>query len=112
MAPRAFTFRLQKADPIRGTVQNPDGSRAEGVVCLVLAGEFLQLQMARLDGNREEWGIHAKLSPDGRFTLPPQKESFMLMALSDAGFAWVPRRDFRAETPLRLQPWHCPGASR
>jgi peroxiredoxin/protocatechuate 3,4-dioxygenase beta subunit len=103
---RAFTFRLEKADPIRGAVLNPDGSPArEGAVYLILAGDTLQLRNGRLDGGRDESSIHAKLTADGHFTLPPQKDPCMLMALSDAGFAWVPGRDFRPEVPLRLQPW-------
>ena len=61
---REFTFRLVKADPIRGTVRNPDGSLArEGFVYLVLAGDGLELQNGDVPEHRRKREIHAQVSP-------------------------------------------------
>ena len=44
---------------------------------------------------------------DGHFALPPQKENYALLALTDTGsiLAPRPRRDIQGEATLRLQPW-------
>jgi RNA polymerase sigma factor (sigma-70 family) len=105
-APREFTFRLTKADPIRGSVLNPDGSTArEGIVYLVPAGDALELRNGDVPQNWRQEKIHAQVSPGGRFTLPPQKEDWLLVALSDAGFATGHQRDLPTGNILRLQPW-------
>ena len=49
--------------------------------------------------------MNAKVGPDGRFSLPPQKANFALVALANAGFAVVSRRDFRGDGTIRLKPW-------
>jgi peroxiredoxin len=103
---RKFTFRLTKADPIRGAVLNPDGSLAgEGLVYLVPAGDALELRNGDVPQNWRQKKIHSQVSPEGRFTLPPQKEELLLVALSDAGFAVVHQRDLPIGNILRLQPW-------
>jgi RNA polymerase sigma factor (sigma-70 family) len=103
---REFTFRLSKADPIRGTVVNPDGSPArEGFVYLVAGAEGLELDPGNVSPRDRERMAHAKISPGGLFSLPPQNESFLLLALADAGFAVVHQRDLPRDNALRLQPW-------
>jgi RNA polymerase sigma factor (sigma-70 family) len=103
---REFTFRLSKADSIRGTVVNPDGSPArEGFVYLVPAAEGLELDPGNVSQRDRERMTHASLSPGGRFSLPPQKESFLLLALTETGFAVVHQRDLPRNNALRLQPW-------
>jgi peroxiredoxin len=105
-AVREFTFRLTKADPIRGTVSNPDGSPArEGFVYLVPAGEALELRNGDVPPWWRKEKIGAQVSPGGQFTLPPQKEDWLLVALADAGFAVAHRRDLPGGNALRLQPW-------
>jgi peroxiredoxin len=105
-SPRAFTFRLTRATPIRGTVVNPDGSPArDGFVCLSYAGNELQLSNGDLPEGDRRRAVHAKIAPDGRFSLPPQKDTFLLVALTDTGFAVVRGRDLAAGESIRLQPW-------
>jgi RNA polymerase sigma factor (sigma-70 family) len=103
---RKFTFRLIRANPIRGAVLYPDGSAAgEGLVYLVPAGDALELRNGDVPQNWRQEKIHSQVSPEGRFTLPPQKEDWLLVALSDAGFARVLQRDLPAGNILRLRPW-------
>ncbi|WP_165224788.1 sigma-70 family RNA polymerase sigma factor [Aquisphaera insulae] len=109
--PHTFTFRLHRGEPIRGAVTRPDGSPAtEGLVYLVPPEEEDTIEYLRIDNGAirdrartaEET---ARIGPDGRFTLPPQRGNFALVALCDAGSAIVPRREIQGEPTLRLRPW-------
>jgi peroxiredoxin/protocatechuate 3,4-dioxygenase beta subunit len=108
-----LSFRLMKAEAIRGAVWNPDGSPArEGFVYVVPPHrdgwiDYLSLQNDDVPKDERSRTVHATIEGDGRFVLPPQKENFALLALTDAGHALVARRDVRAESTLRLQPWAC-----
>jgi thiol-disulfide isomerase/thioredoxin/protocatechuate 3,4-dioxygenase beta subunit len=106
-----LSYRLTKAEPIRGTVRNPDGSPArEGFVYVDPPHrdgwiDYLELQNDDVPKDRRSRTVSAKIGDDGRFVLPPQKETFALLALTDAGHAMVDRRDIHGEADLRLQPW-------
>jgi RNA polymerase sigma factor (sigma-70 family) len=105
-APREFSFRLTKAEPIRGTLLRLDGSPApNGVVYLVPAGDSLNLFNGDLDKYARKGAVQANVSSGGRFSLPPQKEDYLLLVLADAGFAIVHRRDLPRDNALHLQPW-------
>jgi len=100
----ALTFRLVRSEPIRGTMLDPEGSPMRaGFVYLVPADGELRLDNGDFMGGEQE--IRAQTAPDGRFTLPPQKDDFVVVALGDAGFAIARRRDLRGDDTLRLQPW-------
>ena len=107
----AFTFRLARAEPIRGTVTKPDGSPAGEGFVYVVPGEdadaidYLKIQNGEVRNTERSAEERAKVGPDGRYSLPPQRGNFALVCLSDAGFAIVPRRDLRGDGGLRLQPW-------
>ena len=99
-----FNFKLTRSGPITGTIQKPDGSPAPGTqVYLVLADNDLSVENG--DVRNSQFEIRARTGPDGRFTLPPHKENYLLAALGDAGFAVVHRRDLRGADTLRLEPW-------
>ena len=49
--------------------------------------------------------VHAKIEADGSFSLPPQRENFALLALTDSGSLLVPRGSLQEKNALRLQPW-------
>jgi RNA polymerase sigma factor (sigma-70 family) len=105
------TFRLAPAEPIRGTVRNPDGSAArEGLVYVVPPQdeesiEYIELWNGDVPARDRRENERAKVGPDGRFSLPPQGGNFALLALADAGFAIAHRRDLRGDAAIRLQPW-------
>ena len=104
--PQTLRFRLNKGEPVRGLVRNPDGSAArDGFVYLVPADDVLSLVNGDVPEQKRAGLIRSKLSPEGRFSLPPEKGTFLLVALNDAGFALAHRREFRESNPLRLQPW-------
>jgi RNA polymerase sigma factor (sigma-70 family) len=109
--PHSFTFRLTRAAPIRGAVLNPDRSPAgHSSVYLVPAEgedtiEYLTLQNGDVPADERSGTIFAEVGTDGRFSLPPQKANFTLLALADGGSVVVPRRELRGEDILRLRPW-------
>ncbi len=109
--PRSFTFRLTRAEPIRGIVLNPDGSPAAGSFVYLVPAEaedtidYLEIYNGDVSTHDRSRTINAQVGPDGRFSLPPQKGDFGLVALSDAGSAMVRRRDLRGDGALRLRPW-------
>jgi peroxiredoxin/protocatechuate 3,4-dioxygenase beta subunit len=110
-SPQTFTFRLRRAEPIQGTVINPDGSNAKGTMIYLVPGEeansidYLEITNGDVREGRRHGAIHASIGADGRFTLPPQKGKFVLVALADAGFAIMPGDEFRSDAAIRLKPW-------
>jgi Carboxypeptidase regulatory-like domain len=103
---REFTFRLKKAEPIRGTVLDPDGSAArEAIVYLVPAGDALEVRNGEVPEHWRREKIHTKVSPGGAFAVPPQNDGWLLVALSDAGFASIHQRDLLKGNAVRLEPW-------
>ena len=105
-AAHTFTFRLTREEPIRGTVRNPDGSPArDGYVYLVPADDELALENGDVPEYQRQWKIHAKVANNGRFSLPPRRGSFLLVALSDAGVVVAHRRELRGDHTLSLKPW-------
>ncbi len=106
----ALTYHLTRGEPIRGTIRNPDGSTArDGFVHVVPAHrdgwiEYLSYPDDVHDGDRART-VHAKIETDGSFLLPPQRENFALLALTDTGSLLVPRRSLHGKDVLRLQPW-------
>ncbi|MDR3621508.1 MAG: sigma-70 family RNA polymerase sigma factor [Paludisphaera borealis] len=99
------TFRLKKADPIRGVVTRPDGSTArEGFVYLVLESDSLRID----NGKAKDYGVpmtvHSKIGAEGSFSLPPQIEPYVLVALSPEGIGVDDRRKGKAGA-LHLEPW-------
>jgi RNA polymerase sigma factor (sigma-70 family) len=109
--PRSFTFRLTPAEPIRGILVKADGTPAvDGFVYLVPAEQedtldYLDLSNGDVTKHERSRTIHATVEADGRFSLPPQKGNFALVALSDAGSAIVRRSELRSGGLIRLRPW-------
>ena len=115
----ALTFRLTKAEPIRGTVRNPDGSTArDGFVYVVPVHrdgwiQYLDLSNDDVDDHERSRTVHAKVGADGRFSLPAQRDNFALLALTATGSALVPQSALHGDDVLRLQPWaHVTGTVR
>jgi RNA polymerase sigma factor (sigma-70 family) len=101
-----FTFRLSKAEPIRGTVLCPDGSPAtEGFVYLAAAGEVHELDPGNVPRRERERMTHTAIARGGVFSLPSQTQSFLLLALADAGYGMVRQKDFPRNEVIRLEPW-------
>ena len=102
-----------EGETICGLVQQPDGSPArEGSVYLIRQGEALRLvngevpELLTTSGARKlEPVLRSRISPEGRFSLPPEMGEFLLVAVGDTGFVSVRRGSFRGDQPLRLRAW-------
>lgn len=108
--PHTLNYRLTRGEPLRGTICNPDGSIArEGFVCVVPVHrdgwiDYLHYPRDVEDAKRLR-AANAKIGPDGRFSLPPQRDSVALLVLTDAGSLLVPKSELRGEDRLVIQPW-------
>jgi len=102
-----------EGETICGLVQQPDGSPArEGNVYLIRRGEALRLvngevpELLTTSGARKlDPVLRTKITPKGRFSLPPEMGDFLLVAVGDSGFVSVRRGSFRGNQPLRLRAW-------
>jgi thiol-disulfide isomerase/thioredoxin len=101
---QSLDFALEPAETVSGTVLRPDGKPAEGVdvVFATVADQVL------FDGGRLESRTSASRSrtgPDGRFAFTATKDRFVLIALSDAGYAETSPEEFAKSDRLVLRPW-------
>lgn len=106
----ALAYRLTRGEPLRGTICNADGSPARaGFVALVPVhrdGWITYLEYPR-DVERAEHlrAAGAKIGSNGRFSLPPQRDSVALLVVTDTGSLLVPKSELRGEDRLLVQPW-------
>jgi peroxiredoxin len=111
--PRTPAMDGPEGGTICGLVQQPDGSPArEGSVYLIRQGEAMRLvngevpELFTTSGARKlEPVLRSMISPEGRFSLPPEMGQFLLVAVGDTGFVSVRRGSFRGDQPLRLRAW-------
>lgn len=111
--PRTPAIEGPEGVTICDLVQQPDGSPArEGSVYLLRQGEALRLvngevpELLTTSGARElEPLLRSRISPEGRFSLPPEVGEFLLVAVGDTGFVSVRRDSLRGDQPLRLRAW-------
>ncbi len=101
---RTHTFRLVPSDPIRGTLRNPDGSPAADAFIYLEMGEG-QLRLDNGDFFQGQHRLRVKADRVGRFSLPPQKDDYLLVAVGDGGYASVHRRDLPGDGAIPLHPW-------
>ena len=99
-----FDFKLERAAELSGIVVLPDGTPAPAAE-VVLATEHnrVQLRAGRID--RDANCPKVATGPQGRFTFPEQQGPFLLIALSDFGYAEASADQFAKSEKLILQPW-------
>jgi RNA polymerase sigma factor (sigma-70 family) len=103
---QAFNFALQRAAGLSGVVVLPDGKPADGVeVSLATAtqSKYLTFHSGRLD--RGVKFPKVTTGADGRFTFPLRDGSFLLIAMSNAGYADASSNEFAKSGKLVLQLW-------
>ncbi len=97
-----FDVKLRPADPVTGTVRDPEGNPAADVeVVLVTATRGVNLN----NGSVGELHLHlsARTGPDGKFSLPPQDEPYVLLALDKRGFGEVTGGE--GANDITIRPW-------
>ena len=105
-----LTYRLIRGEPIRGTIRNRDGSAArDGFVHVVPTHEDGWIEYLTYPDDTRDTdsprSVRAKIGPDGMFSLPPQRENFSLLVLTDTGSLLVPKSQLHGDDVLRLEPW-------
>ncbi|HEX3357752.1 MAG TPA: redoxin domain-containing protein [Tepidisphaeraceae bacterium] len=104
---RTFEFKLKRGNSITGKVMTAEGKPLAGAEVYVAdEGDWVGMVNGSIRDGSENNCDHVKSGLDGGFVLPPQKENFALLVLSDYGAASI-RRDQMAnkETILTLSPW-------
>jgi beta-lactamase regulating signal transducer with metallopeptidase domain/thiol-disulfide isomerase/thioredoxin/protocatechuate 3,4-dioxygenase beta subunit len=101
---QTFDVALQPAAGRSGIVQLPDGSPVAGAeVTLATRENHVSLRSGRFDRNANV--PRFKTGADGRFTFLPPDDRFLLIALSDFGFADASSDEFAKSGKLVMQPW-------
>ncbi len=101
---QTFDFVLQPTAALSGIVQLPDGTPAAGAdVALATLGHHVSLQSGRFE--RDANVPRFTTAADGRFAFAAPEGKFLLIALSDAGFAEASSDEVAKSSKLVLQPW-------
>jgi beta-lactamase regulating signal transducer with metallopeptidase domain/thiol-disulfide isomerase/thioredoxin len=101
---QTLDFRLTLADGHSGLVLLPDGRPAPGAeVVLATRQNHVELRSGRFD--RGANAPRFTTGPDGRFAFTPPLDRFLLIAVSDAGYADASSSEFAKSGKLVLQPW-------
>jgi len=98
----AFNVELSKGQAVTGVVLSPDGKPlADAEVALCTATRGLYLKNGR--PLRGQPHLIVRTGPDGRFSLPAQREPYILFVLHDRGFARVEGQQDTEDIAIR--PW-------
>ena len=98
----AFNVELSKGQAVTGVVLSPDGKPlADAEVALCTATRGLYLKNGR--PLRGQPHLIVRTGPDGRFSLPAQREPYILVVLHDQGFAQVEGQQDTKDIAIR--PW-------
>src|SRR5260370_19150263 len=101
---QTFDFKLHRADGLSGLVLLPDSKPAPGVeVVLATRENHVSFRSRPLhpDANAPRFTT----GPDGQFAFTPPKDKFLLIAVSDAGYADASSSEFAKSGKLVLQLW-------
>ena len=101
---QTFDFALKRTPGLSGTVLLPDGKPAAlAEVAVATRQTPVSLNSGRFERGRNFSTVAT--GPDGRFTLPPLANEFVLVAVSDAGYGDASSDEFAKSSRLVLQPW-------
>jgi hypothetical protein len=103
---QVFDFALERGASISGAVLLPDGKPAAGAE-VALGTDMQEGQVSLRSGRFDPHKDFPKVTtgPDGRFAFPAPERPFVLVALSDAGYADITSSEFTKTAKLVLQPW-------
>ena len=102
-----MTIRLEKGEPIGGTVVDPEGNPLDGAqVMLVEAHNNAHVQGHKLNA---DWGpAPDPVAPTDRlgfFELPPSKAAGRLLVLHEKGYMVLPYPGFKPGDKVAVLPW-------
>jgi uncharacterized GH25 family protein len=97
-----YDFKLQKAEPLSGTVLNLNGDPLAG------ANVYLGINRINIDNRKviyHEGSLVTKSDEAGRFTLPAEVEPYCVVAVHEDGIAMVTEKGFAQSAALQIKPW-------
>jgi thiol-disulfide isomerase/thioredoxin len=106
-AAQTFELRLKKSAPIAVKLVTANHQPVAGAdIYLTLSTDWLELIDGQMHRGMENNYLHVKSAPDGHFVIPPQKDDFQLVILSDQGSAIIKRRELTTpDQVIELSPW-------
>ncbi len=102
-----LTFKLTKGQPLTGVILAPDGKpAAKANVQLATKDSQAQLTNGRPDSYAHQ-NITTNADADGKFTLTPVKEDFLLVIVHESGQARLTKEQWKSANggPIKLEPW-------
>lgn len=103
---RTFDFALAKAAPITGQLLTSSNQPAAGAdVYISYVDDCMSLWDGRIQPGLENDYPHVQSGTDGRFVLPPQKDDFSLVVVSDYGSAILRKQALEPNAIIHLMPW-------
>jgi peroxiredoxin len=101
-------FRLTRASSVVGTALSAEGEPLAGAdVLLATPSQMMSVSNGRHSDydKREKRNVATVTDGAGRFELPPQDESFVLVVLHDRGHAQVTSEQFAKDPAVRVAAW-------
>jgi protocatechuate 3,4-dioxygenase beta subunit len=100
----ALDVTLSKGAGLSGVVLGTDGTPAKNTdIAVALPSTGARIQNCRF--YKDSLRTFAQTDPNGRFTFPPQKESYILVALNEDGVGEISEQEFLASGVIQLQKW-------
>ena len=101
---QVLNFALRRAAGITGIVCLPNGKPAHGAdVGLSTWQTPVRLRFGKFDPNADF--PKASTGPDGRFSFPPRSGKFLVVAVTDSGYAEATSDELSTSGNLLLQAW-------
>lgn len=100
-----LTFELTQAQSLEGTVTDAQGQPVlDAEVYLTFGLGLMQIKNGRVVHSRDY--LDAKTDEQGRFSFPPQDEGFLILAISDSGYAELDATEIQdGQADIKLTPW-------
>jgi beta-lactamase regulating signal transducer with metallopeptidase domain/uncharacterized GH25 family protein len=97
-------FQLHKAPKLAGIVEGLDEKPLANVEVFLVRGSMniQDRKVTYIDGVDRE---SVKTDSQGRFTFPPEVESFCFIAVHELGLGMVTEKQFAASPKITIQPW-------
>ncbi len=97
-------FKLEKAAPVKAIVLAPDGTPLPDAE-VVIATHWLQIQNGKTVSRSSEHNRILNTDTDGRFRFEPPVSPYMIVVLSEQGYAKITQDEFVTSQTVTISPW-------
>lgn len=99
-------FKLEKAAPLEGTVLSLDGKPLSDTE-VVIATDWLRIINGKIESRASGNNRILRTDINGRFRLQPPVSSYVIIVLSEQGYAKVSSEEFASSQTITVSPWGC-----